>query len=334
MHDIPSGKPLLCLAGSSPRHIAMIDISEGKQVRTLTGHGRSINELVVSPTSPNILASCSEDFTIRLWNIDPALAAQPCVAILAGEGHRQPLLACAFHPNGKWILSGAMDTAVALWAVPPPSALARENAENDEPIAVTYPHFFSTEVHPNYVDSLSFYGDLIISRCAQEQNNASKQHEILMWKIDGFQADMNPPEDIAVPRPGRESRSSFEHDLLTQGFQRLLTFSMPYTDRFYLRFGLFNVPGLRPMLCMGSVISKFSFWDLRKLEDPYILDNNPTLPVFATPVRGVAKKTGRKRRADGEELWPALLGERENSVLSNTSRDTGKLDTCIVLHER
>ncbi|QIX00940.1 hypothetical protein AMS68_006457 [Peltaster fructicola] len=232
MKDVPTGKPLLCVAGGDLRHITMMDISNGKQVRTLTGHGRNINELIVSPTAPNILASCSEDFTIRLWNINPEFASQPCVAILAGEGHRQPLLSCAFHPNGRWILSGAMDTAVALWAVPSPEVLSRQDTKNDEPAAVTYPHFYSIEVHHNYVDSLAFYGDLIISRCAQSQNDVSKQHEILMWKIDGFNADEAPPKDIAVPRPGRESRSSFPHEPLTQGFTRLLSFSMPSTDRF------------------------------------------------------------------------------------------------------
>ncbi|QIX00939.1 hypothetical protein AMS68_006456 [Peltaster fructicola] len=76
---------------------------------------------------------------------------------------------------------------------------------------------------------------------------------------------------------------------------------------------------------MGNQLGKFSFWDLQKLESPYTTDNKPTLPVFAVKVKGIAKKTGRKRRADGEEIRPGLLHnlERETSVRSSVSRDTG-----------
>ena len=79
--------------------------------------------MAVSPISPNLIATASEDYTIRLWNMDPSFTKQPCVALFAGEGHRQPILACSFHPNGKWLLSSGLDTAVCLWAVPSPSEL-------------------------------------------------------------------------------------------------------------------------------------------------------------------------------------------------------------------
>lgn len=54
---------------------------------------QDINDLAISPLSPQTLASCSVDYSIRIWNLDPKHKKQPCAAILSGEGHRQPILA-------------------------------------------------------------------------------------------------------------------------------------------------------------------------------------------------------------------------------------------------
>lgn len=326
--DSRSGKPLLCVAGSVPKHITIIDIERGEPVRVLAGHGRNINELMVSPLAPNILASCSEDYTIRLWNLDPDYDRQPCVAMLFGEGHRQPMLASTFHPSGKWIISGGMDTAVALWPVPALHELNDPDAVDQEPRTVYYPHFHSTEVHHNYVDCIAFYGDLIISRCARNQDEKTKSNEILVWKIDGFDSSLPPPPAPPMPEPGVFTRSSFPHRPHTRGFQRLLTLSMPNTDRFYLRFGLLNTRPWRPILCMGSQVSKFCFWDLQKLEEGHDAAEEDS--------KGSKRKGGaRKTKASvteallnrlGDLLEEARLGKVSSA--SDGSRDTGE---CIIL---
>lgn len=48
--------------------------------------------MAVSPINPYILASASEDSTVRIWSLDPAHAKQPCAAILEGDGHRSEVL--------------------------------------------------------------------------------------------------------------------------------------------------------------------------------------------------------------------------------------------------
>ena len=45
------------------------------------------------------------------------------------------------------------------------------------------------------------------------------------------------------------------------------TFDAKSTARFYLRFGLFHQPNMRPILAMGNEMSKFYFWDLQKCEE-------------------------------------------------------------------
>ncbi|KAK3678276.1 hypothetical protein LTR78_001571 [Recurvomyces mirabilis] len=263
-----TGKPLLCAAGEAPKQIHVFDIEIITNVRTLVGHGGAINDLSTSPTNPSLIVSASADYTVRLWSLDPKHKDQPCLAIFAGEGHRQTILACHFHANGRWMLTAGLDTAVCLWYVPGLEELETGRVIDGHPAPKTiyYPHFHSTEVHANYVDCVVFYGDLILSRAAKDQGHGN---EILLWKIEGFDSELDPPTDPPIPGPGIYSRSSFPHEKGSRGFQRLLTFDMPYTTRFYLRFGLLQQPDMRPILAMGNEQSKFLFWDLQKLEEGY-----------------------------------------------------------------
>lgn len=276
------------MAGGSPKQIKVLDVESGNLLRSIPGHGQGINDLVVSPLSPHILASCSEDYTIRIWNLHPKFEKQPCVAMFCGEGHRQPILAIHFHPNGRWMLSGGIDTAVCLWAVPPLEDLDRTEEElekHNEPKIVYYPHFYSTEVHHNYVDCLEFYGDLIISKACRDQTDR-KSNEIILWKIEGFDPSEPPPAEPPIPLPDIHTRSSFPHSSCSRGFQRLLSFQMPHADRFYHRFGLLHSPGMRPILCMGNQESKFFFWDLQRLEEGWDPTDEKT-----------KRKIGRKPKA-------------------------------------
>ena len=53
---------------------------------------QEINDLATCPTNPSLIASASDDTTVRIWSLDPADEKQPCVCILGGEGHSSGLL--------------------------------------------------------------------------------------------------------------------------------------------------------------------------------------------------------------------------------------------------
>jgi WD40 repeat protein len=53
---------------------------------------QGINDLATSPIDPTIMASGSDDSTIRIWSIASAHREQPCLCILAGEGHLAEVL--------------------------------------------------------------------------------------------------------------------------------------------------------------------------------------------------------------------------------------------------
>ncbi|KAL1582456.1 hypothetical protein WHR41_08854 [Cladosporium halotolerans] len=305
------GTPLICAAGSSPRTIFVFDIDQDEPVQTLPGHGRAINDLQISPLSPYILASASEDYSVRIWNLSPAHQNQPCRAILSGQGHKQPLLALDFHPNGRWLLTGAMDTAIALWAIPPLSELDSLPTNDVEPRVIPYPCFISQEIHTNFVDCVKWYGDSIISRAARGDGDGGdkdlKENEILIWRIDGFDAEMPHPLQPPIPYPGLYTRSAFPHSESSRGFERLLTLDSKHTSRFYLRFGLLHEPGMRPILVMGNEQAKFLFWDLQRCEEGE--------GVFKKPKGG--RKKAAKNGVNAEGLGRLGGLKRDASVASD-----------------
>lgn len=60
---------------------------------------QEINDLATCPTNPALIASASDDTTVRIWSLDPADERQPCICILGGEGHSSGLLTVVGVPH-------------------------------------------------------------------------------------------------------------------------------------------------------------------------------------------------------------------------------------------
>ena len=71
-------------------------------------HSSPVNALTFSPEG-NRLASCSGDFTIRLWDFDVVLQSRDF------EGHDGPVWTAAFSPDGTKIVSASGDRTVKVW---------------------------------------------------------------------------------------------------------------------------------------------------------------------------------------------------------------------------
>ncbi|KAK3898264.1 WD40-repeat-containing domain protein [Staphylotrichum tortipilum] len=249
----------LCIAGNDS-NVKVYNVNQGKLVKTLTGHGGGINDLATSPQNPLVIASASDDTSIRIWSLDAAHEKQPCVCILGGESHSYDLLSVAFHDNGRYILSSGHDQVINLWALPefPTEHVA-------VPIVIHYPHFSSSEIHNNLVDCVAFHGDLILSRACHEDC-------IVLWQIEGFSSADPIPSPHSAPTPtdmARQTRSAFAPATLSLArpalFTRLAQFHTPDCGvQFFMRFRVFHAPGRHPILAFANARSRTFFWDLAR----------------------------------------------------------------------
>lgn len=272
------GMPLLCVAGYSGQ-IKVFNTLNSALEKTFLGHGDEINDLRTHPIYPHIIASGSKDNSIRIWSLLPEHSKNPCLLILGhGQAHKEGVLTCAFHDTGRYLVSGGLDHLVCLWTLPDLSIEATRIWPGTQ--VVHFPHFITQAIHNNYVDCVSFYGDLILSKAAEENN-------IVLWTITGFSSKEPPPgQDTApVTETFRDTRSGFlrmlqkdtfsnrlsDQDGEVPPFQRLLSFSLENPDRdpFYMRFSLLrpspNYPHLHPMIAMMNVKTKLLVWDFTRL---------------------------------------------------------------------
>ncbi|KFA61553.1 hypothetical protein S40285_04003 [Stachybotrys chlorohalonatus IBT 40285] len=264
--DPITGVPYICIGGVDAK-VKIYNAVTGELAECFVGHGGDVNDLATSPIDPSIIASASDDTSVRLWSLDPKHKAQPCLCILAGEGHSWNLLSVAFHDTGRYLLSSGHDQIINLWTIPD---LPTEPVTT--PLQVHYPHFSTSAVHNGIVDCVAFYGDHILSRACHD-------NIIVLWKIEGFSSADPPPSQAIAPTPqsmtptsydpGRLTRSAFVPAISPQcpaQYTRLLSFHTPNCGpQFFMRFKLHFVPGQNPVLAFCNAAGSIFFWDLKRL---------------------------------------------------------------------
>lgn len=319
--DSETDVPWLCVAGSDAK-IKVYDVIHGSLVRCIIGHGAEINDLATCPTNPSVIASASQDTTVRIWSLDAVDQKQPCLAILGGEGHSSGLLTTAFHESGRYVLSAGHDNCVCMWTLPDFSKRSLDKNPPPPPVIVHYPHFYTSEVHSGIVDCVAFYGDLILSRACHEDI-------IVLWRIEGFSSKNEPPSASEAPStsdPERLTRSAFVPTTTAAipPYVRMIQFHTPGSGhQFYMRFKLFHDKEKHPVLAFGNAHSTIFFWDLARITAFHDFMTELNKPNRETPLHRPSwlQPVVQRQRADPISKLRADAEDRDSVISGRTGSD-------------
>jgi WD40 repeat protein len=128
----PDGRWLAARAADA-KVVLLLDAQTHETAARFLGHDKYVESAAFSHDS-RLLASCSHDRTVRLWEV----GGDACRVL---RGHTDEVFAAAFHPGGRRLATGGRDRAVWLW-----------DLERDEEVA-------RLPGHTSFVMSLAFSPD-------------------------------------------------------------------------------------------------------------------------------------------------------------------------------
>ncbi|KAL2900226.1 Protein CIA1 [Bienertia sinuspersici] len=136
------------------------EVGEMKHLQTLEGHTDRVWGLAWNPTFTNLLASCSGDKTVRIWE-QSFSGSFDCKAVLE-ETHTRTIRSCAWAPSGKMLATASFDATTAIW----------ENVGGD------FECISTLEGHENEVKSVSWNAaGSLIATCGRDKS-------VWIWEVE------------------------------------------------------------------------------------------------------------------------------------------------------
>jgi WD40 repeat protein len=100
-----------------------------------------------------ILASGSDDKTVRLWDV----ATGKAIAVM--DGHTKMVRSVRFSPDGRILASGSFDKTIKLWVAEPKSS---NRPPDDSPLPVIKPKALEDKLDQKLVECLKIIGRIVL----------------------------------------------------------------------------------------------------------------------------------------------------------------------------
>ncbi|XP_063216669.1 coronin-2B-like [Bacillus rossius redtenbacheri] len=198
----------------------------------VTGHRGPVLDIKWNPFNDNIIASCSDDCTVKVWHIpDGGLAAHLDDWLIDLHGHKRRVGYIEWHPTAENVLvSAGFDHLMIVWDVGSGDAIN------------------VIDCHPDVIYSMSFNrdGSLIATTCKDKRLRVIEPRRGIVLSEGVCHAGTKACKVVFLGNSGR---------LLTTGFSR-------YSDRQY---AVWSQSDLSAPLCVESIDSSsgvmFPYYD-------------------------------------------------------------------------
>mmetsp|Transcript_34907 Transcript_34907/g.75556 ORF Transcript_34907/g.75556 Transcript_34907/m.75556 type:complete len:420 (+) Transcript_34907:273-1532(+) len=224
-----SGDPLLCYGGISGV-IKVINFRKKTLDSLIVGHGEAINDLKPHPFMAGVILSAAKDDSVRIWNVQ----TRTQVMVFAGlEGHRSEVFTADFHPlNGFFVASGGIDYTVKIWDLTQHQSLLDKSFSWDGPPSAFPTAFvqkptYSCIIHNGYVDCVSWYGDLLLTK--------SLHNSLILWE------------------------AVYGENGVCDGARPLMRYHVENCEVFFMKFA---VSADHRLVALGNTTGKVFLWDV------------------------------------------------------------------------
>ncbi|CUM56196.1 uncharacterized protein AC631_03639 [Debaryomyces fabryi] len=265
--------------GSSDTTVKVFNLNDGELLAELIGHTKGISDIEFSPTNSNIIASCSDDLTIRLWSIKK----KQCLKVL--KKHTYHVTAVKFSLKGNILISGSADETITIWDIISGITLKTLAAHSDPVLSLALTPD-STMIASASYDGLMRLFDLETGQCLKTLTYNSSSHgtatastaDVVNFPISNVEFSPNGKYILSSSLDGVLRLWDYMNNKVIKTYLGLDGGEVPISEAYNCS-AKFITKTKDPLIISGSDKSGILVWDVQSKKIAYQFENSGE-PVF------------------------------------------------------